>query len=180
MEEKMEFELPESGTFITFANSLPVITSGRLDPPAVESSYGVCGARVAERFETAESGIMIDFNRLKPDYPVIGFSRTPPSAPSFPVHTAPATQAFQAFEMSESGNLIVFPHQVELRRKQAAQMRSLEGVVRASVDQIRVTTDGRILGHRTMLASEGFHLLALLRLCRQTGFGVGLYNAVII
>lgn len=74
----MEFELPESGTVITFANSLPVITSGGLDPPAVESSHGVYGARVAERFETAESGIMIDFNRLKPDYPVIGFSRTPP------------------------------------------------------------------------------------------------------
>ena len=129
MEEKMEFELPESGTVINFGERVPARSSGGLDPPAVESSPGGYDAQVVERFEMAESGIMIDFNRHAPDSLVIGFSLVPPSDPSLPVHTAAATPAFQAFEMPESGHLVVFPHQVTLRREQAAHMQMFEGVI---------------------------------------------------
>lgn len=129
MEEKMAFELPESGQVINFGDRVPVRSSGGLDPPAGELSPGVYDARVAERFEMAESGILIDFNRLKADNPAIGFSLASPSDPSLPVHSTAATPAFQAFEMPESGHLVVFPHQVALRREQAAQMRSLEDVL---------------------------------------------------
>ena len=129
MEEKMEFELPESGTVINFSESVSARSSGGLDPPDVESSHGGYDARISERFEMVESGILIDFNRLESDSRVIGSSLAPPSAHSLHVHTAAATSAFQAFEMPESGHLIVFPHQVELRREQSAHMQTFEGVI---------------------------------------------------
>ena len=129
MEEKMEFELPESGTIINFGDSVPDRPSGGLDPPSGELNHGTYEARFVERFEMAESGIVIDFNRIETDNSAIGFSLALNSDPSLSIRTAPATQAFRAFEMSESGHLIVFPREVELRRKKAAQMQSIEGVV---------------------------------------------------
>ena len=72
---------------------------------------------------------MIDFKRIETNDPGTGFSLPSLFDPWPPIRTAPTPPAFKAFEMPESGHLIVFPQAVELRRKQAAQMRSLEGVV---------------------------------------------------
>ena len=129
MEEKMEFELPESGKVLNFGDSVPVRSSGGLDPPAGELSPGAYGVRIAAHFEMAESGILIDFNRLKADLSAFGFSQALPSDASLPGNTTAATPALKAFEMPESGHLVVFPHQVELRREQAARMRPLEAVI---------------------------------------------------
>ena len=129
MEEKMAFELPESGRVLNFGDRVPVRSSGGLDPPAGEFSPGAYDARIAERFEMAESGILIDFNRLKADLSAFGISPALPSDASLTGNTTAARPTLQAFEIPESGHLVVFPHQVELRRDQAARMRPLEGVV---------------------------------------------------
>jgi hypothetical protein len=122
MEEKSEYELPESGRIITFGDNAQVSTSGGLDPPSSVASPTSYDARAANRFEMGESGIIIDFNASTDGAPSLGSTRVAPFDPPRAGPAASASPAFEAYELPESGRLIVFPRQVELRREQAIRM----------------------------------------------------------
>ncbi len=122
MEEKSEFELPESGGVITFRHSEPRMTWGGLDPPTPAGKNWYNTAPAADRFEMGESGIMIDFGSRTAQAPVFGFFRTAPADRSAHGPAAASPPVLEAYELPESGRLIVFPRQVEMRRAHALQM----------------------------------------------------------
>lgn len=129
MEEKSEFELPESGRVITFSNNAAARMMGGLDPPGAAASRKSYDANAVNRFEMGESGIMIDFNSRMEGAPRFGWPWTAPSDRLQSDRAAPAPPVYEAHEMPESGRLIVFPRQVELRREQAARMQVLDRTV---------------------------------------------------
>ncbi len=129
MEEKSEFELPESGRVITFSNNATALTMDGLDPPGAAASSGSYSANAVNRFEMGESGIIIDFNPRTNGMPIFGSPRIAPLDRPRSDRAGSEPHAFEAYEMPESGRLIVFPRQVELRREQALGMRPRDHVV---------------------------------------------------
>ena len=129
MDEKIEFELPESGRVVTFSNSVTSKMMGGLDPPGAVANRKSNDPEVVNRFEAGESGMVIDFTPRADGTPRFGFpSLAPPARPrSAPAASGPPD--FEAYEMPESGRLLVFPDQVEKRREQAERMRPLERAV---------------------------------------------------
>ena len=129
MEEKNEFELPESGGVITFSNNITSRMMGGLDPPGAVASRKSNDFKAANRFEMGESGILIDFNPRVDGAPRFGFPRSAPLDRSRSDRAGSGPPVFEAYEMPESGRLLVFPGQVAKRREQAILMQPLERAV---------------------------------------------------
>ena len=122
MEEKSEFELPESGGIITFGNNAAVRPAGGLDPPVDVVSSRPADATVVRRFEMVESGNLIEFSPRTAYAAGFGFPGSSPLERSRPGHATVRPPVFEAFELPESGRLVVFPRQVEKHRIQARRM----------------------------------------------------------
>ncbi len=129
MEEKSEFELPESGRVITLGNDAAAGTMGGLDPPGAAASRRINSAKAVNRYEMGESGMIIDFNPRTNGMPIFGSPRIAPLDRPRSDRAGSEPHAFEAYEMPESGRLVVFPRQVELRREQALRMRPRDHVV---------------------------------------------------
>jgi hypothetical protein len=129
MEEKNEFELPESGRVITFSDNVTSRMMGGLDPPGAVASRKSNDFKAGNRFEMGESGIIIDFNPRVAGAPLFGAPRIAPSVRPRSDRAASGPPVLEAYEMPESGRLVVFPRQVELRREQAARMQVLDRTV---------------------------------------------------
>ena len=125
MEEKMEFELPESGQVITLSNNVTPRMMGGLDPPGTVPNRHVYDPKTLNRFEMGESGIVIDFNIRTDGASRFGLPWTAPLDRPRSGGVASAPPLFEAYEMPESGRLLIFPHQVEKRREQAIRMKPL-------------------------------------------------------
>ena len=129
MEEKIEFELPESGRVVTFSNSVTSRMMGGLDPPDTVAGRKSNDLEAVNRFESGESGMFIDFTPRADGAPKFGFPWPAPSERPRSDPAASGPPVFEAYEMPESGRLLVFPDQVEKRREQADRMRPLDRVV---------------------------------------------------
>ena len=129
MEEKSEFELPESGRVITFSNNVTSRMMGGLDPPGAVASRKSNDVKAENRFEMGESGVIIDFNPRTDGTPGFGYPWAAPLYRPRSDRAASGPPVLEAYELPESGHLVVFPRQVELRREQAARMQVLDRTV---------------------------------------------------
>ncbi len=129
MEEKVEFELPESGRVITFSPNVTSRMMGGLDPPGAVANRRSNDFKAENRIEMEESGVIIDFNPRPDGTPRFGFPWAAPLYRPLSDRVAAGPPVLEAYEMPESGRLLVFPRQVEKRREQAMRMQSPEPVV---------------------------------------------------
>ena len=129
MEEKIEFELPESGRVINFSNNVTSRMMGGLDPPGAVASRKSKDFKAMNRFEMGESGIVIDFDAPTDGAPRFGWPWTAPRDRQRSDRGASGAPVFEAYEMPESGRLLVFPDQVAKRREQAILMQPLDRAV---------------------------------------------------
>ena len=129
MDEKIEFELPESGRVVTFSNSVTPRMMGGLDPPGAVANRNSNEPKTVNRFESGESGMVIDFTPRADGTPKFGFPWSGPLKRPRSASAVSGAPVFEAYEMPESGRLLVFPDQVEKRREQADRMRPRDRVV---------------------------------------------------